>query len=392
MILRSRAKLSNSYHRIMFGMSVTDIILSSALALSSLPAPIGTPDVWKSLGNRSTCKAQGFFIMFGTTASPTYFLSLQIFYFFVIKYQSSRQNVKQKVEPFLHVAPILVGLISAVVPLVTNSFNPGSRGYCWAQDFPLHCSDNQTVDCIRGEMASTQRNFLMILPWLGIMVLVCVMMWKIYAAVRDQDARNASHNFQSSIRRRQSLPNNGPQMGNTSPTSPTSPTHRRASLIMSPEELRAAQYEKSRKARTRILQYFVGYSLTFIFFLLDGFLHRVKSIDNLLEILTMIFYPLVGFFNLIVFVIPAVRKVQQDNTEFCFCRALISAIISYVGPDNGDSRELRQVRRASIATMVSQLQTSTSNIGDCVSDDSSIDHNIIQHNMRSKQSIELSPV
>jgi len=368
MILRSRAKLSNSYHRIMFGMSVTDIILSSALGLSSLPAPIGTPDVWKSIGNRSTCKAQGFLIMFGSIAAPTYFLSLQMFYLCMIKYQSSRQNVRQKVEPFLHVAPILVGLIAAVVPLVTNSFNPGSRGYCWAQDFPLHCTDDQTVDCIRGETATIQRVFLVILPLMGNIVLVGVMMWKIYAAVWYQDTRNASHNFQSSIRRRQSSPNDGPIHN-------TSPTRRRPSLIMSPEELRDAQYQKSRKARKRILQYFVGYFLTFIFIILDLVLNRVKCVDNLLEILTMIFYPLGGFFNLIVFVIPAVNKVQQDNTEFCFSRALFSAIISYVGPGNGDSRELRQVRRASIATMASQLQISTSNIGDCVSDDTSIDHN-----------------
>lgn len=218
-------------------------------------------------------------------------------------------------------------------------------------------------------MATIQRVSLLVLPLMVNIVLVGVMMWKIYASVWDQDTRNASHNFQSSIRRRQSSSNDGPKIHNTSST------RRRTSLIMSPEELRAAQYQKSRKARKRILQYFVGYFLTLIFIILDLVLDQVKNMDNLLEILTMIFYPLGGFFNLIVFVIPAVNKVQQDNTEFCFSRALFSAIISYVGPGNGDSRELRHVRRASMATMASQLQISTSNIGDCVSDDTSIDHN-----------------
>jgi len=365
MIWRSRAKLSICYHRIMFGMSLTDIILSSALSFNSVPAPIGTPHAWKAFGNRSTCKAQGFFIMFGMIAAPTYFLSLQIYYFRMIKYQTSTNTIRPNVEPYLHFAPILVGCIAAFVPLVTNSMNPGSRGYCWAQDFPLHCLDlDQNTECIRGETATIQRLLLLFSPMILNILIVVIMMWKIYAAVWEQDRRNASHNFQSSVR--QSPRNNGAQGENTSGA------RRRTSLIISPEELQISQYQRSRRARRRIMQYFVGYFIPHFFFYTDALLRNVEGIDNLLEILTLIFYPLGGFFNLVVFVIPAVRKVQERNADLCLFRALVSAIASYAGPSNGDSQALRQERRASITA---RTLANLSNIQECVMTDSSIDRN-----------------
>ena len=155
------------------------------------------------------------------------------------------------------------------------------------------------------------------------------MMWKIYAAVRKQDSRNASYNFQSSIR--QYSCNDRAQEENTIGA------RRRTNLI------------KSRKARQRILQYFVGYFITYCFPIIDTMFRDIESIDNLLEILTTIFYPLGGFFNLIVFVLPAVHKVQERNVELCICRTLVLAIVSYAGPSNGEAQALRHERRASIA-------------------------------------------
>jgi len=369
MILRSRAKLLISYHRIMFGMSVTDIIFTSALSFSSLPAPADTPNIWKAIGNRSTCNAQGFCIMFGQIAAPTYFLSLQIYYFCVINCQSRRQTLKQNVEPCLHIAPILVGLIAAFVPLVTDSMNPGSRGYCWAQDYPLHCIDEEENGCIRGETARIQRFWLFIFPLIGNNILVVVLMWRIYVAVWEQDCRNASHTFRSSIT--QSPSNDGAQLQ----VQMMSGIRRRSSSFRSPEEIRAAQYRRSRKARQRILQYTVGYFLTFLFIFIDWILHNEESVDNLLEILTMIFYPLGGFYNLIVFVLPAVRRIQKRNTDLCLCRAIASAIISYIGPDNGNSRAVREIQRASIPTSPTQSHKNSPNTEDCHTNDGSIDRN-----------------
>jgi len=381
MVLRSRGKLSISYHRLMFGMSVADINSSFALSFSSIPAPIGTSGCWKALGNQSTCNAQGFFFMLGSTSGPCYFLSLQIYYLCMIKYQTSIEHIR-KLEPFLHGAPILLGLICAFVPIFTDSINPGSRGYCWIDDFPLHCTLDKSIECIRGKTADIQRGVLLGLPTIVIWLLNGIVMWMIYATVRKQDHINASHDFQSIIR--QSPRNNEIHQ----PDGLNTP-RRRSVTIRSPEEITNTQYQKSRRARKRVLQYFVAYSLTFIFPLLDAILHNVESIDNLLQILFLTFYPLGGFYNLVVFIIPAVNKVQERNAEFSRLRAFVTAILSYTGPSSSDSPSTRYARRASTTPRINlhleninyqesptspQIIHVSENIDDCVSSDASNDN------------------
>jgi len=334
MVLRSKVKLSNTYHRLMVGISVIDIFLSAGLSFSSLPAPIGTQGIWKAIGTRSTCNAQGMSIMFGSTAAPFYFLSLQIYYLCRIKYQTSLEQMR-KVEPCLHCAPILVGLVSAFVPLVTDSMNPGTRGYCWLQDFPLHCTKNQNVECIRGMNAIMLRQILITIPFIVNLILIVIAMWNIYTSARKQDSTDALQNYESHVMRNDEMQRQS-----------TSRTLRSGSLIHSPKEI--PQYIKGQKARKRIMQYFVAYFLTYVFLAIDGFLHNVQSLNNLLEILVMIFYPLWGFFNLIVFIIPAVKKVQEKNVEIYFPQACVTAIKSY-GCPSVDSRALRMASRVSIA-------------------------------------------
>jgi len=351
MVLRSNVKLANTYHRLMFGISVTDIILSCGLSFSSLPAPIGTPDTWKALGTRSTCNAQGFLIMLGSTAAPFYFLSLQIYYLCRIKYQTSSENMR-KVEPFLHGIPILVGLVSAFVPLVTDSMNPGTRGYCWLQDFPLHCTTDQDVECIRGTTGYNQQKFLILLPFSVNTILIGITMWMIYASVKKRDSIDALHNFEASV-----MHNDRVQQQSTS-LSPRRGSRRR-SFIRSPEEILKAHYTKTRRARQRIMQYFVAYVLTYVFPLIDLILHKVLCISTLFEILVMIFYPLGGFFNLVVFIYPGVKRVQGRDAAISLPRACVTAIISYVGPGNVDSRALRKASVVSIAARTLHSTKST---------------------------------
>lgn len=346
MILRSRVKLSNSYHRLMFGMSAIDIMHSSALSFSSLPAPIGTPDSWITIGNQSTCSVQGFFVMFGIL--PYYFLSLQFYYLFMIKYQTSVDNMK-KVEPYLHGAPILLGLISASVSLFTDSMNPGSRGYCWLQDFPLHCGKYTDIECTRGIHMSTLRPILVSAPFILITILSFGIMWTIHVAVRNQEKRNISHQLESGVM--MSRDRLQEQISSCSV--------RRASLPRSLEETRKTQYARSHKARKRILQYFIAYFITYVFLFLDAFCSDINNnlLDDVLEILVMIFYPLWGFYNLLVFILPAVHKVKKRNIGFSFPRSFYIAMVSYVGPSGGDSRKLRQERRESITLQnVSSMQ------------------------------------
>ena len=83
-IFRSAAKLSTIYHRIMFCMSVSDIILSVGYALTSLPMPAEMPMeeelgiYWPGprYGNTTTCNIQGFMTSFGAISMLGYIATL----------------------------------------------------------------------------------------------------------------------------------------------------------------------------------------------------------------------------------------------------------------------------------------------------------------------------
>ena len=82
LIVRSNNRLSTIYHRILFFMSVSDVISSIGMALTTIPMPTEMPQekelgfYWPGnrYGNEGTCSAQGFAIMvagFATLALNT---------------------------------------------------------------------------------------------------------------------------------------------------------------------------------------------------------------------------------------------------------------------------------------------------------------------------------
>ena len=64
MILRSATKLTKPYRRIVFGMSLYDIVNSFAAVSSAFPSPMGSR--FMAMGNTQTCVAQGFLTQVGS--------------------------------------------------------------------------------------------------------------------------------------------------------------------------------------------------------------------------------------------------------------------------------------------------------------------------------------
>ena len=90
LILRSETHLSSIYHRIMFGMSLADILSSIAFALTTLPMPEaqgGEIAHWPRIGNEFTCSLQGAIWCFGTFTTFPYNGCLCVYYACVIAIQ-----------------------------------------------------------------------------------------------------------------------------------------------------------------------------------------------------------------------------------------------------------------------------------------------------------------
>ena len=132
-IYKSETRLRTIYHRIMLGMSLSDIISSIAMALSTLPMPVDLPYkipvegfVGTRIGNIATCEAQGFCYVFGFSTMFAYNFSLCLYNACAIAFQMEEDKIKRRVEPFLHLFPLFCGVVLAVPPLPLQLYNPVS--------------------------------------------------------------------------------------------------------------------------------------------------------------------------------------------------------------------------------------------------------------------------
>lgn len=142
LILHSDAKLNTIYHRIMFAMSLFDILGSIAMGLSTVPMPKDLYydaywylDEWVGtrLGNTETCKAQGFSFMLGTWAMYAYNSSLCMYYACTLCFKMKERNIVKFVEPVLHLFPIILGCaiaISHLIPFDITNSNLASMPWC----------------------------------------------------------------------------------------------------------------------------------------------------------------------------------------------------------------------------------------------------------------------
>ncbi len=115
-IWRSQVRLSSIYHRIMFMMSMMDIVNSVAISLSTLPMPSDGiyPFNGTSIGNIATCEAQAFAHIAGTGGSFFYICGLSFFYLCLIQIRMSDKCIRRCIEPCIHLFGFVIPLINAV--------------------------------------------------------------------------------------------------------------------------------------------------------------------------------------------------------------------------------------------------------------------------------------
>ena len=134
LIFRSQPRLSTIYHRIMFGMSFADIMASTAMALTTLPMPrnddpgsYGGKVSWSDqikLGNEHTCAAQGFLYTTGISIMFTYNGMLCLYYACAIAFRMNEKDIRKKVEPVLHGVPLVLGLGPAIPAFMYHFYTP----------------------------------------------------------------------------------------------------------------------------------------------------------------------------------------------------------------------------------------------------------------------------
>jgi hypothetical protein len=151
-ILRSHECLSTTYHRLVFGLSVGDIISSFCHVLSStmVPAELRYFIPFAS-GNIATCDAQGVLLTFGIGISLNYNCCICFYYLAIITYNKKHDYIRRKLEPGFHGISILFPLVINVILLTTNAFNGRGGGVCNVREYnPPHCIGYEAGDIPEG--------------------------------------------------------------------------------------------------------------------------------------------------------------------------------------------------------------------------------------------------
>ena len=167
-ILRSRARLSTTYHRLVFGLCIGDIIYSFANFSTALLLPKELDYLLPfAQGNMATCNMQGFLVITGHMLATCYNTSICLHYLAIIKYNKKDECIRDKIEPWLHGIPITIAFSFSITFLISEAYNYGGNtggrntfGCYIAPYRPPHCvgfedghiSDGYSIPCGRGDM------------------------------------------------------------------------------------------------------------------------------------------------------------------------------------------------------------------------------------------------
>lgn len=190
-------------------MSIYDILAHSAVALGTvmLPSDLAElfPDTWTIFGNTYTCNYQGFAFTCGTFASGAYVSSLCIYYVCSLTFGLTQQFIQRRIEWFLHLFPQGTAWTFSVYMLLNDMMNPSKEfPFCWPDTLPNGCENEK---CIRGssEVLSLGSQMVIVLNLLNVAFIIlslsivcftlCRAMYKSKMSASESSEKADEYNF-----------------------------------------------------------------------------------------------------------------------------------------------------------------------------------------------------
>ncbi len=346
MIVRSYKGLSTTQHRLLLGLCICDIFYSWPQTMFNIMSPAEMNYyVWNARGNVTSCVTQGFFIVLGSSCGLFYNCALNFFYLAIIKYEKATDFVRNKMEPFLHIVPVVIGLSWSISLLIKDHLNDDGSGACVSQYYyPPHCqgydvgtvrSDETEHDihfdipCGRGlEGSSTATIFMIIMIFIpGIIIGGSLVM--IYRCVRNLERKLALYGINIAARARtraevvSNSTNRDPQQ---SEITTQQKRDRRSSLRSFMDWLLSRSNRSQTASRSNNIQsqkravmhkafgYSFGWFLSYGSHMI-GLLIMLSGQGYPLSLLYVgsIFSPLQGFYNLIIFMLPKIISAKNRS-------------------------------------------------------------------------------
>jgi hypothetical protein len=302
LISKSSKKFTTVLNRLLLGLCISDIFSSIAEGLVSFPMPSDTKNAWMAIGNTATCDAQGFVVVSAAIVTPSYNAGICLISWLKIKYNN--RVAITKIEPFLHIIPISLAFAVSFYSVMRGYINP-EFGTCFLSDKPEGCSsseDDSSSSCERGDGVYQDGAviFFFVLTFGIIPSLIIGSMVDLYLTVKKQEDRMAKYGIGSltSLSKKQRKPKNSRYIN---------------------------------KVMYRAIAYSTAWFIPFIFPFI-GFFQMVildQRPSPTLRILDLLFFPLQGFCNFIVFIYPKMLDIKVLHPEYSLLQLLTTACSSY---------------------------------------------------------------
>ena len=306
-IKRSSAGFSITYHRLMFGMSVCDVISSFAMALTTLPMPkemIYTQFEGSHIGTFGTCAAQSFAQNGGTLGTVLYNIALSIHYLHSVR--SSRPTMSKWVEILLHALCLAVP-VGMIIPFGTQWDTTNPTPYLpWCGTFvayPYWCLNDETTECTRGSKAGYKR--FITAPLFGSMIIIVIVLMgmTVYGVYQNEKLVKLYSDIYKFNR------NNGPNGQDETRLNNSKKT-----------------FTVSKQTSIQAAAYVIALLLCQSGIFLRGSAPQLIQNNPALQIYHLITRPLQGFFNLVVFVGEKVHSHKKGRPEVSICRAIYQTV------------------------------------------------------------------
>ena len=151
---------TSPHPRIIFGLSIGDILQSLGFLLGPFVSPRGSDlDPW-SIGNVYTCNFDGFLFAYGTVLVPFYLLLLALYLYLAIVKRMNNQIIWIRVERPAHIIIHVLSWMQIAFVLSTNLVNPyGEGSVCYVTTYPHGCwQETSDEQCTRGDWKLSQIN------------------------------------------------------------------------------------------------------------------------------------------------------------------------------------------------------------------------------------------
>ncbi len=337
-ILRSRAGLSSTYHRLVFGLSISDIISSFAHGMSSTFVPKELEYYMPyAKGNTASCDAQGFLILLGYAGATLYNSTICLYYLSIIRYNKKDDYIKSVLEPWFHAVPIVSSFFISVLCLSMKGFNWFQNStVCFIAEYdPPHCigydfgklppGDRFKIPCGRGGKQQSPIVYkilgvvrvLVLAGAPSVIVVAMVLMYRSVSKIEQNLQRYGAHALETDDHpvRNQDSDADGNGNGSFCRLKVVCSSMLSTCLCRDLEQAMSRRKRKKKSKKRAVLYMATGYTLAWFFVFVPYIIIAYYSDRYALEVVNAFCSSLQGVYNFLVFMSPKVRGAKRSGQE-----------------------------------------------------------------------------